>query len=397
MDPGESFSDDEPAAGWISPDDRLWRHPSEVAIASARPTRSEPRVWTVAILAGVIASMLTSSLIVAAGGFKKTVVHSVERVSPSVTTVELASTDSTTRIEQIAESIRPDIVQIQVQTDAGSGSGSGVLFRTDGHILTNKHVVEDAKSINVVLADGHETTGHVVGSDTDTDIAVVKIDGVKVGAAPLGSAVNLKVGQSAIAIGEPLGLAGGPSVTVGIISAVGRQVDDKSGPLLDMIQTDAPIAPGSSGGALLDSAGNVVGITTAIAVTDVGAEGLGFATPIDIARDVADQLITTGHVVHVWLGIQGEDLDRNRADSMGLPGGAVVKTVRKDSPAAHAGISPSDVIVAVDGRAVTSMAGLVVALRGRHPGQTITINYRRDNGSTRAARATLVERPANLS
>src|SRR5690348_3172860 len=170
MDPGESFSDDEPTAGWISPDDRLWRHPSEVAIASPRPARSEPRVWTIAILAGVIASMLTSSLIVAAGGFKKTVVHSVERVSPSATAVDLASADTTTRIEQIAQNIRPDIVQIQVTTDSGDGSGSGVLFRTDGHILTNKHVVDGAEGIKVILSDGHEAVGHLVGSDTDTDI-----------------------------------------------------------------------------------------------------------------------------------------------------------------------------------------------------------------------------------
>src|SRR5207237_408412 len=164
------------------------------------------------VLAGVIASMLTSSLIVAAGGFKKTVVHSVERVSPSATAVELTSGDATTRIERIAENIRPDIVQIQGEREAGDGRGSGVLFRPDGQ----------------------EWKGRIVGSDTDTYIAVVKIDGRRVSAAPLGSAVNLKVGQSAIAIGEPLGLSGGPSVTVGIVSAVGRQVDDKSGPLLDM-------------------------------------------------------------------------------------------------------------------------------------------------------------------
>ena len=124
-----------------------------------------------------------------------------------------------------------------------------------------------------------------------------------------------------------------------MVSAVGRQVDRQGGSLLDMIQTDAPISPGSSGGALVDAGGAVIGITTAIAVTEVGAEGLGFATPIDIARDVADQLISTGKVVHVWLGIEGEDLDHERADAMKVTGGAVVKGVRASSPASAAGLA----------------------------------------------------------
>jgi S1-C subfamily serine protease len=395
MDVGDGPGDDEPVAGWVSPDDRLWRHPSEVVPMGPRRARREPQLWTVALLAGLIASMLTYAVIVAAGGFRRTTVASSQLGAP-VRAGQAADFSSTTHVEQIAEQIRPSIVQVDVSTGDGKTSGSGVLFRTDGHILTSQHVIADAHDVKIVMADGREIGGRIVGSDTDTDIAVLKIDGVNAQAAPLGSATHLKVGQMAVAIGEPLGLAGGPTVTVGVVSAIGRQVNSKDGSLLDMIQTDAPIAPGSSGGALVDGAGAVIGITTAMAVSDVGAEGLGFATPIDIARDVADQLITTGRVVHVWLGIDGEDLDRNRADAMGVTGGAVVKGVKGDSPAALAGLSASDVIVGIDGRPIASMAGLVVALRSHKPGQIVKLTVRHDGAKVRDVTATLAERPASV-
>ncbi|MBA3654187.1 MAG: trypsin-like peptidase domain-containing protein [Actinobacteria bacterium] len=396
MDVGDGVGDDEPTAGWISPDDRLWRHPSEVAdVAPRRSRRAEPRLWSVAVLAGLIASILTSAVIVAAGGFNKTVVRSSEILAPD-TASPVALSNASPQVELIAERIRPSIVQIDVDTAGGRASGSGVVFRTDGHILTSHHLVDGARSIKVETSEGQQVDAKLVGGDKDTDIAVVKVEGVRGTAAPLGSAAKLKVGQIAVAIGEPLGLPGGPTVTVGVVSAVGRQVDRDGGSLLDMIQTDAPIAPGSSGGALVDGAGSVIGITTAIAVTEVGAEGLGFATPIDIARDVADQLITSGRVVHVWLGIEGEDLDHARAKAMKVPGGAVVKGVRGDSPAAHAGLTASDVIVGLQGRPVTSMAGLMIALRGLKPGQVVKLDVRRDGTKTRNMSATLVERPASL-
>src|SRR5437667_282746 len=181
-----------------------------------------------------------------------------------------------------------------------------------------------------------------------------------------GSVADLKVGQPAIAIGSPLGLAGGPSVTVGVVSALHRRIEARSGPpLLDMIQTDAPISPGSSGGALLDADGAVIGITTAVAVSEVGAEGLGFATPIDLARSAAEQLIATGKVVHVWLGVAGTDLDPDTAGDLHIDGGALVGQVVDGSPAAKAGLTARDVIVAVDGKTVTTMGALVVELRRR--------------------------------
>jgi S1-C subfamily serine protease len=162
-----------------------------------------------------------------------------------------------------------------------------------------------------------------------------------------------------------------------------------------MIQTAAPLAPGSTGGALVDRTGGVIGITTALAVTDTVSDGIGFATPIDIARDTAEQLITTGRAIHVWIGVEGEDVDAATASKLSVKGGALVRTVRAKSPAAASGLEPQDVIVAVEGHSVTSMSDLVVALRAHRPGQNVTIGYLRD-GQPGSAKVTLAERPKGL-
>jgi serine protease DegQ len=177
------------------------------------------------------------------------------------------------------------------------------------------------------------------------------------------------------------------------VSALGRQLEGNTGlPLLDMIQTDAPIAPGSSGGALVDESGAVIGITTAIAVSAVGAEGLGFATPIDIARHVGAQLISTGTVRHPWLGIEGVDLEPAAAKAMGVAGGAVVREVLPDSPAARAGITKGDVVTAVDRAGVRSMGGLKVLLRSHQPGDRVSMSVR-SNDRERTVDVELAERP----
>jgi S1-C subfamily serine protease len=163
--------------------------------------------------------------------------------------------------------------------------------------------------------------------------------------------------------------------------------------LLDMVQTDAAISPGSSGGALVDASGAVIAIPTAIGVSDVGAEGLGFATPIDVARSVAEDIITTGRAVHVWLGVQGSDLDPRTAGDLGVDGGARVEEVVDGSPAAEAGVVPTDVIVAVEDEAVASMASLVISLREREPGDEVALDVVRAGDHHRVV-VGLVERPA---
>ena len=373
------------------PDDRLWRHPSEVSgAAPPRPLRARSS-WTLALLSGMVGALLAAGAVAVAMGDRREVTHEVvERSTPPAPG---ASTGAGSVVD-IAQRARPAIVQIRVSGAQGEGSGSGVVFRSDGHLLTNFHVVDGADSVKVVMANGRELTGAVVGVDRDSDIAVVKVTGGPYPVATLGSATELKVGQQAIAIGSPLGLAGGPSVTVGVVSALHRQVDSRTGPdLLDMIQTDAPISPGSSGGALLDGAGNVIGITTAIAVSEVGAEGLGFATPIDLARLSADQIIATGRVVHVWLGVEGTDLDSSTAADLDIDGGALVGRVVKDGPADKAGLAVRDVIIGIDGQAVANMGTLVVALRSHKPGDVVVLDVVRDR-THRTMRAALSAKPS---
>jgi S1-C subfamily serine protease len=248
----------------------------------------------------------------------------------------------------------------------------------------------------VSLADGSSYEARLVGIDQLTDIAVLRIGPAKDGrphpTAVLGTAADLAVGQPVVAIGSPLGLAGGSSVTTGVVSALGREVEAEGASLVDMVQTDAAISPGSSGGALVDDTGAVIAITTAIGVSDVGAEGLGFATPIDVARSVAEDIITTGRAVHVWLGVQGSDLDHRTAEDLGVEGGARVEDVVDGSPAAEAGVVPTDVIVAVEDEAIASMSSLVISLREREPGDEVSLDVVRD-GDHREVVVGLVERP----
>lgn len=377
-------------------DDRIWRHPSEVGseagVAPGGP-RLVPQhtVWLIAVAAALGASVLSTGLLISMGAVR-TGTHEATRTAatlpgPPATAVE--------PFVAIAERVRPAITQIKVTRGAERGSGSGVVFREDGHVLTNAHVIDGATSIQVALSSGRELSGRVVGSDPVTDTAVVKIDGGPFTVAELGTAADLKVGQAAIAIGSPLALVGGPSVTAGVVSALHRSVKTRADTyLFDMIQTDAPISPGSSGGALVDGKGRIIAVTTAIAVSEVGAEGLGFATPIDVARSIGDELIATGKATHAWIGIEGRDLDGAVAHDLSLDGGVMVSAVRADEPAATAGVAARDVILSVDGRPVLTMGALVVILRAHRPGDVVTIDVLRDR--QRLSRAViLAERPAD--
>ncbi|MBA2625391.1 MAG: trypsin-like peptidase domain-containing protein [Acidimicrobiia bacterium] len=379
--PDEAADDDLRWSFPPPPDDRLWRHPSEVSVlAEPKP----PRRWRLLVVA-LGGGLAGGALVVAVLALFGLLASDDRRSVPAVTREaarplsSLAAAGSDVRN---AEQVRPAIARVEVEGDVNA-SGSAVLFRTDGHLLTNAHVVEGADRIIVVLADGTERQAELIGADATTDIAVLRIGaGEPFPAAVLGRAADLRVGQPVVAIGSPLGLLGGSSVTTGVVSALGREVDGDDGPLLDMVQTDAAISPGSSGGALLDGSGAVIGITTAIAVSDVGAEGLGFATPVELARSVGEEIITTGRAVHVWLGVRGADAD----------GGALVEEVLADSPAAESGLQERDVVVAVDGEAVASMSALVIALRDRDPGEVVELDVR-SGGDRRRVSVALEERP----
>jgi serine protease Do len=390
VDPDDGLEEDEPVFPWLPPDDRLWRHPSElqtnpIPIVPEVATRgTEHRIWTVAILAGVIGALLASGVGVAAGTFQNstTVVRPVERVldttvDPQVTQVAAIPKQSDL-VVSIADALRPMIVQLLVNGNTSSSAGSGVVFRSDGYVLTNNHVVAGASFVTAVLANGRRVPAKVIGGDTETDIAVVKIDSSNQQVATLEPRPVPRVGQMAVAIGSPVGLAAEPSVTVGVVSAVGQDVSIGQGnQLIDMIQTDARVAPGASGGALVDSSAAVIGITTAVAPAGSPLSA-GYAIPIETATAIASQLIATGHVTHSWLGVTGKDVDMESAAQLKINGGGVVTAVESGSPAAKAGLVSGDVIIQLDGHPVASMDAIVVALRVHKPGDTVDVAFLRE-------------------
>ncbi|HUT99629.1 MAG TPA: Do family serine endopeptidase [bacterium] len=276
------------------------------------------------------------------------------------------------------------------------GNGSGVIVSPEGYILTNNHVVEGAKEIRVALTDGREFDATVVGADPSSDIAVIKIEAEGLPVAPLGNSDDLQVGDWVVALGSPFGLEN--TVTAGIVSATGR-TNMRLADYEDFIQTDAAINPGNSGGALVNLAGQVVGINTAIASRTGGYMGVGFAIPVNQARGVMDQLIETGTVTRGWLGVSIQDVTPALRETLGLDEavkGALVGEVMSDTPAGEAGIKVGDVIVGMDGRAVSDANDLRNRVAAVRPGKKVRLELLR-NGDEQAVTVTVGERPSDLT
>ena len=242
--------------------------------------------------------------------------------------------------------------------------GSGVIVSSQGYILTNNHVVEAADEIEVALSDGRKAAAKVVGSDPETDLAVVKINLPNAPAITLGHADQTKVGDVVLAIGNPFGV--GQTVTMGIVSAMGRNHLGIN-TFEDFIQTDAAINPGNSGGALIDTNGNLLGINTAIYSRSGGSLGIGFAIPVSTIKMVMESIISSGQVVRGWIGVEPQDITPELAESFGLTTktGAIIAGVLKGGPADKAGMKPGDILVSVEGKPVndtTDMLNLIAQL-----------------------------------
>jgi S1-C subfamily serine protease len=322
------------------------------------------------------------------------------------------SAGSVLDITGVVNRVKPAVVQItsqQVSVDqfnapftVPAGVGSGFLYDGDGHILTNNHVVEGATSLTVSLPDGRTFDAELVGGDARTDLAVLKIDGGDLPVAALGESSTLEVGQWVVAIGNALGLAGGPTVTVGVVSALDRTVQEPArdggpGPVLfDLVQTSAAINPGNSGGPLVDLQGRVIGINTLVAgeaAPGVPAQGIGFAIAVDTAKPIADELVSSGDVDHPYLGIRYVPLNAAIAASAGLQQrtGALVLGVEPGSPAAGR-LQENDVIVSVDGEELQGQSDLAEVLSQRDPGDTVDMRIVR-SGSEQTVEVTLGEAP----
>lgn len=299
-------------------------------------------------------------------------------------------------VSQIAAEVRPAVVSIATRslTMDGflnpvqqEGAGSGFIFDARGYIATNDHVVRGARNIQVVLPDGRTFDNvKVLGQDARTDLAVLKIEGNNLPLARMGDSDQLRIGDWVVAIGNALGLEGGPTVTAGVVGALGRSIQEPgSGTTIeDLIQTDAAINPGNSGGPLVDLNGRVVGINTAI---DTRGQGIGFAISINGARAILEELIEKGRVVRGVMGVNVATMTPAVAARLGVSQntGAVVTNVVPRSPADRAGLQQGDVIVSIDGQPVKTTRELLRLLTNRKPGETVSVTYYRGRDERKAS------------
>ena len=277
-----------------------------------------------------------------------------------------------------------------------SSLGSGVIMSPEGYLLTNNHVTSGADQIVVALKDGRETLARVIGSDPETDLAVLKIDLKNLPAITVGRSESIRVGDVALAIGNPFGV--GQTVTMGIISATGRNQLGLNN-YEDFIQTDAAINPGNSGGALVDANGNLTGINTAIFSKSGGSQGIGFAIPIKLAMEVMKSIIEHGQVIRGWLGIEVQPLSQELAESFGLSGrpGIVVAGIFRDGPAQKAGLQLGDVILSIDGEPAGDGRRSMNQVARAKPGEKISIDILRNGKPLKLTAEIGVRPPVNGS
>ncbi|MBN9423605.1 MAG: 2-alkenal reductase [Candidatus Accumulibacter sp. 66-26] len=282
-------------------------------------------------------------------------------------------------------------------TQRNSGLGSGVIVSANGYILTNYHVVEAADQIEVALNDGRSLKARVVGSDPDTDLAVLQVQAekgqeLKLPAITFGQMNNIGVGDVTLAIGNPFGV--GQTVTMGIVSALGRSHLGIN-TFENFIQTDAAINPGNSGGALIDSQGNLIGINTAIYSRSGGSLGIGFAIPVSTAKSVMEQIILTGTVTRGWIGVEAQEITAELAESFNLPDtdGALIAGVMRGSPADAAGIRPGDILLAVADRPAKDPQVMLDLIADLKPGDTVPFKLRREK-TLIEAKVKIGKRPA---
>jgi len=404
-DPGDGHGEDDrdaDGAGFVPPlppEDRLWRHPSEVGRERARPDspaagrpaacgRGGGRTVALVLASGAAGVGLAVGAVALLGGLDR---EPEGRVAVRATTVVDAAPPLDAAA--VADRTAPAVAALDVRRDGGRTSGSAVVLRRDGYLVTDADLVEGAEVIDVVLASGHAGRARVVGVDAPTGVAVLRVDADDLDPARFGSAAGMAVGERTVVVGAAADASWDTLVSTGVVAALHRRHEAPDGTArYGMILIDRPFTPGSAGGAVVDATGAVVGLAS----TQTGADGgapVGMATPIDLARLVADQLIGDGHASHVWLGVHGTDLEPAEAASLDVRGGAVVDDVVGAGPADRAGLRAGDVVVALDGDATPSMAVLIALLQLHEPGDEVVLDVRRA-GEARTVRVVLAAKPA---
>ena len=356
----------------------------------------------VALLAGIVGAALTIGALGVAGVFDRPETLVEQVVAPTAPPAQIVVDGNTSSTAAaVAQKVVPSIVSVEVAAENGDefdafGSGSGVILSSDGLIVTNHHVIADADLAQVILQNGFIYEATIVGTDPVTDLAVLRINLSGLTPIEFGSTEGLAIGDQAVAVGNPLGLPGGASVTVGVVSAFDREVTVGAGPndrLFGMLQTDAPITRGSSGGALVDAAGRLIGITTAIGVTDAGAEGVGFAIPVELMTRITDEIIEKGFVQHTFLGVLLQDNFEER-DGAQIPEGATIIDFVDPSGARDAGLEVGDRLTSINGLMVRTKEDIINELRKFRVGDVVAFEVDRD-GELFSTDVVLGERPAS--
>jgi S1-C subfamily serine protease len=365
-------------------------------VAPPRATATERRAWapgaivSLAVLAGIVSGSLSAA---AVSTFMRAPASAPGSQLPAGQNVSNVHIDESSAVIKAVQEAMPAVVKITTTTGgvvSGQATGTGFIYDSNGWILTNRHVVADATKLTVILSDSRELEGTVYGIDSLTDLAIVKVDATGLPTVQIGSSADLQQGQLAIAIGNPLGEFEN-TVTTGVISGLGRQIvaggqTSSSEQLNNLIQTDAAINPGNSGGPLLNSAGQVIGVNTAVSQD---AQGIGFAIPIDVAKPIMQQAVAGQSLTRPWIGIFYQPVTKELAKERDLPveSGVIVDSggnqpaVFPNSPAANAGIKAGDVITAIDGTAINREADLAELMLPHKPGDTVTLRVLRGSST----------------
>ncbi len=406
-DPEADAEDLQPRRPWLPPDDRLWRHPSEMfpAVPVAEPpARAGGHRWPVAVSAGVVGALLATGVVAATGHLST---HSTSGSASGITTAASTptATVSTSRsgmalpgmmaasasVVAMAQRLDRSLVALEVTYPHGQRRGSGLVYRNDGMIVTTERLLEGATNVTAVSDTGQEVAASIVGEDSVTDVAVVQVDERDLPTIPFDPVDKPQTGELAVAVTTGDREGDIPSVYIGTVREVGEQARLSSGPpLFNAIETDAPLSTDVEGGALLDSTGRVIGITAES--TGSQSSTRCFAADASTAKDAADQIISTGRVAHGWLGIEGSDEKASTTGPPGVPPGVEVVTVDQPSPAATAGLQPGDTISSVNMKPVSSVSDLQDDIHLLKPGTTVEFGVWRDN-SERVVSAVLGRQP----
>ena len=368
-----------------------------------------------ALVAGILGAAITLGVLAGTGTFTETQSSTpTTTVATTTNTAVVVPPESTTQIinglgsavnpTAVALKVVPSVVTVGVFQESAeggglvsTGSGSGVVMSKDGYIITNNHVVEDSTDYEVTFEDGRIYTAELIGTDPLTDLAVLRISADNLVPVEFGSSDALAIGDPAIAVGNPLGQDGGASVSVGILSAFERTVEfgDNSS-LFGMLQTDAAINSGSSGGALVNAEGQLVGITSAIGVSQAGPEGIGYAIPVELVNRITAEIIETGDVQHPFLGVEISTYLEEASDGAIVPSGAEIQVITSgDSAAGTAGLEPGDVIVRIDDKSISNQIDLILAVRLNRVGDEIEFEALR-GGESMTFAVVLGQRPAEF-